>query len=112
MTTERPLRVAVAGLGYWGPNIARNFARLPDTELAWCCDASEENRARVAEQFPGAAFTGDLDDVLADDTVDAVALRTPGPDPRCPRAARAQSRQALLRREADGAVLSRGRGRG
>jgi predicted dehydrogenase len=79
MTTERPLRVAVAGLGYWGPNIARNFARLSDTELAWCCDASEENRARVAEQFPGAAFTGDLEDVLADDTVDAVALATPVP---------------------------------
>src|SRR3954447_8360420 len=79
MTTERPLRVAVAGLGYWGPNIARNFARLSDTELAWCCDASEESRARVAEQFPGTAFTGDLDDVLADDTVDAVALATPVP---------------------------------
>src|SRR3954468_4449927 len=79
MTTERPLRVAVAGLGYWGPNIARNFARLSDTELAWCCDASEEHRARVAEQFPGAAFTGDLEDVLADDTVDAVALATPVP---------------------------------
>ena len=39
MTTERPLRVAVAGLGYWGPNIARNLAALPGAELAWCCDA-------------------------------------------------------------------------
>ena len=79
MTTERPLRVAVAGLGYWGPNIARNVARLPDTELAWCCDASEANRVRVAGQFPGVRITGDLDDVLTDDTVDAVALATPVP---------------------------------
>ncbi len=79
MTTERPLRVAVAGLGYWGPNIARNVARLSDVELAWCCDASEANRARVAEQFPGVRFTDDLDEVLADDTVDAVALATPVP---------------------------------
>jgi predicted dehydrogenase len=79
MTTDRPLRVAVAGLGYWGPNIARNVARLSDAELAWCCDASEGNRARVAEQFPGVRFTGDLDEVLADDSVDAVALATPVP---------------------------------
>jgi predicted dehydrogenase len=79
MTIDRPLRVAVAGLGYWGPNIARNVARLPDAELAWCCDAAEANRARVADQFPGVRFTGELDEVLADDTVDAVALATPVP---------------------------------
>ena len=79
MTTDRPLRVAVAGLGYWGPNVARNVARLPDAELTWCCDASEANRARVAEQFPGVRFTGDLDEILADESVDAVALATPVP---------------------------------
>src|SRR5919108_3979382 len=79
MTTTRPLRVAVAGLGYWGPNIARNLAALPDAELAWCCDASEANRARHAASFPGARFAADLDEVLADDTVDAVALATPVP---------------------------------
>jgi predicted dehydrogenase len=79
MTIDRPLRVAVAGLGYWGPNIARNVARLSDAELVWCCDASEANRARVAEQFPGVRFTGELDEVLTDESVDAVALATPVP---------------------------------
>src|SRR5215207_3973937 len=79
MTTNGPLRVAVAGLGYWGPNLARNFAALPDAELAWCCDASDQMRARFAPTFPGARFTADLDEVLADDTVDAVALATPVP---------------------------------
>jgi predicted dehydrogenase len=79
MTSERPLRIAVAGLGYWGPNIARNFAALPDAELAWSCDASEANRARHAAAFPGTRFTDDLDEVLADETVDAVALATPVP---------------------------------
>jgi len=79
MTTDRPLRVAVAGLGYWGPNLARNFAVLPSSELAWCCDASEAMRARFAPAFPGTRFTADLDEVLADGTVDAVALATPVP---------------------------------
>jgi predicted dehydrogenase len=79
MTTTRPMRVAVAGLGYWGPNIARNLAALPDAELAWCCDPSEANRARHAAAFPGARLAAGLDEVLADDSVDAVALATPVP---------------------------------
>jgi predicted dehydrogenase len=73
------MRVAVAGLGYWGPNIARNLAALEGVELAWCCDPSEASRERLTPSFPGTRFTGDLDEVLADDTVDAVALATPVP---------------------------------
>ena len=30
---DRPVRVAVVGLGYWGPHLARNFAALPDSDL-------------------------------------------------------------------------------
>ena len=71
------LAIAVAGLGYWGPNLARNFAAIPGCILAWCCDESEAARARVAGQFPQTRFTADLDDVLADPSVDAVALATP-----------------------------------
>jgi predicted dehydrogenase len=71
------LAIAVAGLGYWGPNLARNFAAIPGCRLAWCCDASAEAQERVAGQFPAARFTADLDEVLADDAVDAVALATP-----------------------------------
>ena len=73
------MRVAVAGLGYWGPNIARNLAAIPGCELAWLCDASEQARDRMAAAFPGARATADLAEVLADETVDAVALATPVP---------------------------------
>ena len=79
MTTTGQLRVAVAGLGYWGPNIARNLSALPGVELAWCVDPDDANRARHAGAFPGARFTAALEDVLADDGVDAVALATPVP---------------------------------
>jgi predicted dehydrogenase len=74
-----PVRIGVAGLGYWGPNLARNFASLPDCELAWCCDASEAARDRWRPAFPGARFTADLDDLLSDPDLDAVVLATPVP---------------------------------
>jgi predicted dehydrogenase len=76
---EQPVRVAVAGLGYWGPNLARNLAAIPGCELAWLCDASREARERMAAAFPGACPTGDLEEVLGDETVDAVVLATPVP---------------------------------
>jgi predicted dehydrogenase len=74
-----PVRIGVAGLGYWGPNLARNFAALPGCELTWCCDASEEARARWAPSFPRTRFTADLGDLLADPQLDAVVLATPVP---------------------------------
>jgi predicted dehydrogenase len=74
-----PVRIGVAGLGYWGPNLARNFAAIGGCELTWCCDASETARERWRPAFPGARFTADLGDLLADDTLDAVVLATPVP---------------------------------
>src|SRR5436305_4411873 len=73
------VRIGVAGLGYWGPNLARNFAAIDGCELAWCCDASPAARERWARSFPSARFTAELDDLLADPELDAVVLATPVP---------------------------------
>ena len=70
------MRVGLVGLGYWGPNLARNFDDLAD--LAWLCDLSKENRATFAGRYPGATLTGDYDEVLASD-VDAVVIASPVP---------------------------------
>ena len=72
-------RVGVVGLGYRGPNLARNFDRLPDAELAWICDASDPARARWASAFPRAQAAADLDELLGDDSLDAVAVATQVP---------------------------------
>jgi predicted dehydrogenase len=74
--TGATTRVGVVGLGYWGPNLARNFDRLPEAELAWICDASEQSRERWSAAFPGARATADLDEVLADDALDALVVAT------------------------------------
>jgi predicted dehydrogenase len=73
------IKIGVAGLGYWGPNLARNFDQLAGAEVAWLCDESEERLARHAAAFPNARTTTSLDEVLADGTLDAVALATPVP---------------------------------
>jgi predicted dehydrogenase len=70
-------RVAVAGLGYWGPNLVRNFDELAD--VRWLCDLDGSLRERFASRYPGARVTASFADVLADDSVDAVVVATPVP---------------------------------
>jgi len=77
--SAEPVRVGVAGLGNWGPNLARNFDGLPGCELTWVCDASQEARERVAPSLRDARVTAELDELLADPRLDAVALATPVP---------------------------------
>ncbi|MBA2794322.1 MAG: Gfo/Idh/MocA family oxidoreductase [Thermoleophilaceae bacterium] len=79
MTSAAPVRVGVTGLGYWGPNLARNFDRLPGAELAWICDGSEEALGRHAAAFHDARASTDLDDLLRDRGLDAVVVATPVP---------------------------------
>jgi predicted dehydrogenase len=76
---SEPIRVGVVGLGYWGPNLARNFAAIPGCEVSWLCDASEQARARLAPAFPRARATDDLELLLGDAELDAVVLATPVP---------------------------------
>ena len=75
--SAEPVRVGVVGLGHWGPNLARNFDGLPGSELSWLCDASEEARERLAPSLRDARVTAELDDLLADPRLDAIALATP-----------------------------------
>jgi predicted dehydrogenase len=79
VTAVRPgaVSVAVIGLGYWGPNLARNYDALPGVELRWCCDEDAAARERVAVRHPRARLTADLDEVLGDPALDAVVLATP-----------------------------------
>lgn len=73
------IRVGLAGLGYWGANIARNLDALPGCELAWCCDVDTERRAWARAAFPGARCAADLGEVLADESVEAIVIATPVP---------------------------------
>jgi len=70
-------RIGVIGCGYWGPNLIRNFVTCPETELIWACDLDEIRLQKVLRPYPSVRQTTDLEDVLKDDGVDAVAIATP-----------------------------------
>jgi predicted dehydrogenase len=70
-------RLGVVGLNYWGPNLVRNFDQL--AELAWLCDLDEQRLAGLGGRYPDARTTRSYDDLLADDSVDAIVVATPVP---------------------------------
>src|SRR5436309_16019966 len=76
-TDVRPLRVALIGFGYWGPNYARVLNDLPGVELALVCDRSAARLAQVCARYPSMATTDDAARGLADHDVDAAVIATP-----------------------------------
>jgi predicted dehydrogenase len=65
------------GLGYWGPNLARNFDELG--ALAALCDLDGGLRERFAARHPTATMYSDFEELLADESIDGVVIATPVP---------------------------------
>jgi predicted dehydrogenase len=72
-----PVGVAVVGLGYWGPNLVRNFHELPFATLEVVCDARSEALDSIATRYPAVRTTTDFARILADERIEAVAVATP-----------------------------------
>jgi hypothetical protein len=72
-----PIGVAVAGCGYWGPNLIRNFSACKTTRVVAVCDRDKGRLERVASSCPQAMLTDNFEAVLKNPEVDAVAVATP-----------------------------------
>jgi len=67
--------VAVAGCGYWGKNLVRNFAELG--ALHTICDSSTEVLNRLAGLYPSVKKETGFDAVLASGDIKAVVISAP-----------------------------------
>jgi predicted dehydrogenase len=77
LASGEPIGVAVVGAGYWGPNLVRNFQASTTFRLRWLCDLDVERAQRVLGGYSTVQVSADLDQVLADPEVKAVAIATP-----------------------------------
>jgi predicted dehydrogenase len=76
MEQAKPVRLALVGYGYWGPNLARNFHQLDGAELAYVIDANPV-ALQQAKRLYGCATASDVAAALEDPTVDAIVIATP-----------------------------------
>ena len=71
------LSVGIAGCGYWGPNLARNFDAHPEASLRALCDPDPARLEHMRARYPQAAAFSSFDEMLGDCDLDAVAIATP-----------------------------------
>jgi predicted dehydrogenase len=71
------IRLAMIGVGYWGPNLIRNFSDLDDAQVVGCSDLSQDRLNKIAKRYPSVKCTQHYEDLLADPDVDAVVIATP-----------------------------------
>jgi predicted dehydrogenase len=74
---DRPVAVAVVGLGYWGPNLVRNLHDVDEADVVAVCDTRPDALGAIGRRYPAIRQTTRFEEVLGDDRIDAVAIATP-----------------------------------
>lgn len=74
---NRDIRVGVVGCGYWGPNLVRNFVDWLHEGMTAVADPDPERLDAVRSSYPHLQAYPDLEAMLGDTDVDAVAVATP-----------------------------------
>jgi predicted dehydrogenase len=74
---DAAIGIAVIGAGYWGPNLVRNFMGSPSFHLRWLCDLDRSRAEQVLGQYTNVRVCTDYVQILADPSVQAVAVATP-----------------------------------
>ena len=74
---EKLINVSVAGCGYWGPNLIRNFSQLPDCRVKQVCDTEENRLKHMKKLYPSVDTTMVFEDLVKDKDLDAIVVATP-----------------------------------
>ena len=68
--------LAFIGMGYWGPNLLRNFLEVEGCQVIGVSDLKPGRLAFVRKRYPYLKTTGHYEELLDDPRVDAVCLAT------------------------------------
>lgn len=77
MPMKTPVSVGIAGYGYWGPNLARNFRSLPGARLGAVCDPDPGRLEHLRKSHPEADGYPDFAEMLRHARIDALVVATP-----------------------------------
>ena len=71
------MRIGVIGLGYWGPNLVRNFLSTDGVEMVSAADMNEQRIKMAAKKFPSVYLTKEYRELIKSADIDAIAIATP-----------------------------------
>jgi predicted dehydrogenase len=71
------INIGIIGLGYWGPNLLRNFWNEPECKVVMCCDINSDRFKKIGKSYPGIEFGRNAEEVFNHPDIQAVAIITP-----------------------------------
>lgn len=71
------MKAAVIGVGYWGPNLIRNFLAHDEIENVIACDKDAGRLEKMRRQFHGIEIAEDYRSVIERNDVEIVVIATP-----------------------------------
>jgi predicted dehydrogenase len=71
------IKVGIVGLGYWGPNLVRNFQSLNGAEVHSVADFDNSRLQKIHQLYPKINLCKDANDIFENPEIDAVVLATP-----------------------------------
>ena len=71
------LNIAIVGVGYWGPNLVRNFISLKNVNIGAVCDINAERLDFLKSRYPSLNTVSDYDDLIKNEKINAIVLATP-----------------------------------
>jgi len=70
------INLGIVGLGYWGPNLLRNFDQFNGCRVKVCCDLSEDNLNKARTQNTDIKTTDNYASLLEDPEIQAIVIAT------------------------------------
>jgi len=70
-------KIAVIGLGYWGPNIVRNLLQISKVSNVYVCDINKYRLNTIKKEYPSVISLDSPSEVFTNKEIDAVIIATP-----------------------------------
>jgi predicted dehydrogenase len=74
---SRKIKLGIVGLGYWGPNLLRNFLKINQAQVVLVCDQDGGRLQKTQSSYPQLAYTDKAQDIFVNPEIEAVCLCTP-----------------------------------
>ena len=71
------INIGIIGLGYWGPNLLRNFLNNNDCRVKALCDTNKSILKKYKKTHPEIKFYTDYRKLISDIEIDACVIATP-----------------------------------
>lgn len=71
------INIAIIGLGYWGPNLLRNFSNNNKCNIITVCDLDVSKIKIFKSEYKNINFTNDINKIYNDVRINAIVIATP-----------------------------------